>query len=212
MAVVLHDLSEVHLIAVRLPDRLGIRAPSVRADLRTAHGATSEIAGESQGVHAVSLADEVGDDRAARDVEPDINVLIAPLRGVARLDALLFGVDESPGFVALQEVARHRLHEAIVESGAALSDGDPEAHDGVAVGARDALSRPDRSAIHETRRDLGALRHRENRHDKLGTDGTEAASTKAPRAVLVLNRLTPEGRSIKKQFLTERDSLPWCRA
>jgi hypothetical protein len=52
----------------------------------------------------------------------------------------------------------------------------------------------------------------ETRHDKLGTDGTEAASTKAPRAVLVLNRLTPEGRSIKKQFLTERDSLPWCRA
>ena len=146
------------------------------------------------------------------DVEPHIDVLVSPLRRIIRADALRLGVAEGPGFIALEKMAGHVPHEAIVQVRAPLADGEPEAHDRVSVRPGDALRRPDRSAVYEARRDLGALRHRENRHGTLRTNGTEAAATEAPRAVQVLNRVTPTGTRIKKRILTDRRFGPMvCR-
>ena len=82
-----------------------------------------------------------------------VNVLVSPLRGILRADALRFGVAEGPRFIALEQTALHGSDQPVVEPGAALADREPEAHDGVTVRPCDALRCPDRGAVYEARRD-----------------------------------------------------------
>jgi len=164
-AVGLYDDAVVSAAIEGVADRVLVGQEPVRADLRCTDHALAQILDEQVRILSVALAGAVADDCLGRRRHADKRVLIALVRYLMALDALLLLADVAPNLVKLQATGPDTDHHAVMEFGAATTDAGTKAHDGIAVDASDALSGADALAFGEARDDKYLLVAGKNVHD-----------------------------------------------
>jgi hypothetical protein len=159
----LHKLREVHIQPKDFRNGLGVEVEAIGGQLDLISKASVQIADETHGVCDAALSDAIGRDQFCVRIQRNENPLIAYFCAVLFANLALLLAHERPDFVALHiaaiEVAQLRIHQLFTS----LANGFEQAHDGVAVEARQPFRGANRAAfkkaLHRTRCRIGIGDH-----------------------------------------------------
>lgn len=162
--VLLHDLAIAAVGAESLLNRSLVPAETVRRNFGRVDDALAQIPRERLRVFLVSLADLETDDRLRRCRHAEEDILVADLNSVRRRAAALLLADEGPRLVQLETRDLETMDRPVVKLDRAEADASGETHDRIAMGAGQALSRADGTALSEGTDDGDLLLERKDVH------------------------------------------------
>jgi hypothetical protein len=121
-SVQLDELSEINICSKIFFDGGNVTAESIGRKLKSPDDSFAQVSDEVIGTHPFALGDKVGQNHFRVAINRHPNVRVTPFCRRAGTDMTLFGVNERPEFIGLNESRTDAAHPVIEEIAAVLSN------------------------------------------------------------------------------------------